>query len=81
MKRNDTVSGTGTNSMNHSTSNEREPSMPLQDRVISMKPTKTITSGNIKSNKQVEAQKKQMNEVIRKLESVNVKRKNISFDI
>ena len=44
-------------------------------------PTKTITNGNIKSNKQVEAQKKQMNQVIRKLETVNVKRKNISFDI
>lgn len=43
--------------------------------------TKTMTSGNIKSNKQIEAQKKQMNQVIRKLESVNVKRKNITFDI
>jgi monoamine oxidase len=81
MKRNDAMTGTGTKSspMNHSTSNEKEPSMPLQDRV--MKPTKTITSGNIKSNKQVEAQKTQMNQVIRKLENVNVKRKNITFDI
>lgn len=82
MKRNDsatTTSMTNGTGSNHSTSNEREPSMPLQDRMTA--PTKRITSGNIKSNKQIEAQKKQMNNVIRKLETVNVKRKNISFDI
>lgn len=48
---------------------------------VQQRPTKTITSGNIKTNKEIEAQKKQMNQVIRKLESVNVKRKNIAFDI
>lgn len=77
MKRNDTHMPN--NTPNHSTSNEAEPSKPLQERA--MAPTKTITSGNIKTNKEVEKQKKQMNQVIRKLENVNVKRKNITFDI
>lgn len=71
LKRNDSQTTTG-NGADMSKENAPMPATPS---------TKTMTSGNIKTNKQIEAQKKQMNQVIRKLESVNVKRKNITFDI
>jgi hypothetical protein len=71
MKRNE-MGGTGV---------KTEVSSTVAEPSVQQRPTKTITSGNIKTNKEIEAQKKQMNQVIRKLESVNVKRKNIAFDI
>jgi len=43
---------------------------------------KTISQGrNIPSNKEVEKQKAKMNDVIQRLQKINVKKKNISFDI
>jgi len=65
------------------TSMQRQQDQP--DMMPTAPPTssvKTITQGrNIPSNKEVEKQKAKMNDVIQRLQKINVKKKNISFEI